>query len=75
MGKSRARAGFAILIVFLAGGVAGLEIKESLWPDLSSVGQLRKLDSHWASRRRAAAAGLANFPLEADTILPASPPP
>ena len=47
------------------------EIKEGLWPDLSPAGQIRKLDSRWASRRRAAAVGLASFPLEVDTIVPA----
>jgi HEAT repeat protein len=71
MNRSKPPLVASILILLVACGVACFELKESNWPDLSSEAQIRKLSSHWASRRRAAAAELAQFPGEAQTVVPA----
>jgi len=71
MKRSKVRVGLSIVVIVIACGVAGLEFKESLAPDLSSGGQIRKLESYWPSRRRVAAKDLAQFSGEAEKVVPA----
>jgi HEAT repeat protein len=71
MKKARLRVGISIVGLLIASCVAGFELKESLGPDLSSQAQVRKLQSYWSSRRRAAATELAQFTGEADKVVPA----
>jgi HEAT repeat protein len=71
MKKSRLRVGLSILAVLIAAYVAGFELNESFQPDLSSDGQIHRLESYRSSRRRAAAAELSRFNGEADKVVPA----
>ena len=71
MKTSRVRVGISILVILFACGVAGFELNEGLGPDDSSDAQIRKLDSYWASRRKAAATELGRFPGQADKVVPA----
>jgi len=71
MKRSKVRVGLSIVVIAIACGVAGFELKESLGPDGSSEAQIRKLESYWPLRRRAAAIELAHFGAEADKVVPA----
>ena len=71
MKTSRVRAGLLILVFLIAVGVIGFELKDRFATEASAEAQIRELDSYWASRRRAAATGLAQFPGAADKVVPA----
>ncbi len=71
MKKTRFRAALSIFGILIAAGVAGLVLNESLWPDLSFEGQIRRLESSRSSRRRAAATELGRFNGTADKVVPA----
>ena len=71
MKKTRLRAALSIFGLLIAAGVAGLVLNESLWPDQSFEGQIRKLESSRSSRRRAAATELGRFNGAADKVVPA----
>ena len=71
MKKTRLRAALSIFGMLIAAGVAGLVLNESLWPDQSFEGQIRKLESSRSSRRRAAATELGRFNDAADKVVPA----
>jgi HEAT repeat protein len=70
MKMSRVRAGISVILLLFAAGVAGLELKDGLGGDESSEAQIRKLESYWPSRRRAAATELAHFTGEAEKLVP-----
>jgi HEAT repeat protein len=68
---SRARLALAIAVIVLAGGVAGMELRDGLTTDESAETQIRSLESFWPSRRKGAATQLGQFPNEADKAVAA----
>ena len=71
MKRSGVRAAVAIVLTLIIAGVAGLELNDVLATDDSFETQIRKLESYWPSRRRAAATELARYTGDADKVVPA----
>ena len=70
MKRSGVRVALAIVIILIIAGVAGLELKDAVATDDSFETQIRKLESYWPSRRRAAATELARYSGDADKVVP-----
>jgi HEAT repeat protein len=70
MKRSGVRAALAFVLILIIAGVAVFELNDFLATDGSSETQIRKLESYWPSRRRAAATELARFTGEADKVVP-----
>ena len=70
MKLSKFRTILLLLVLAIACGVAFFTIRESQWTDPSLDGQLQRLESMWAFRRRAAAASLGQFTADADRVAP-----
>jgi hypothetical protein len=71
MKKSRLRIVLSIAAIVVAVAGAGLAMQDSIFDDGSAAGQVRKLESIWPSRRKAAAAELGAFGNETDLVVPA----
>jgi len=70
MNWSKLRTVLLVLLLVALCGAAFFTIRESQWPDPSLEAQIQRLQSVWASRRREAAADLAQFTSEADRVVP-----
>jgi HEAT repeat protein len=71
MTKSKVRVLLSIGAILIACGVAWFVMQDSLTDDGSAEALIRKLESFWPSRRRAAATELAQFGGETDQVVPA----